>query len=67
VDFNLIAEDLYGKKKNNGRPAEKRDDVKSHILRLLENGEPMPSAKLENEVCKVTGCHPNTLAAAKRI
>jgi hypothetical protein len=66
VDEGLIAEDLYNKKKNKGRPAEKRDDVKSHILRLLENGEPMPSAELESEVCKITGCHINTFKAAKK-
>jgi hypothetical protein len=66
VDFNLIAEDLYSKKKNKGRPAEKKDSVKSHILRLLENGEPMPSAELESAVCEATGCHFNTFKTAKK-
>jgi RecA-family ATPase len=66
VDFNLIAEDLYNKKKNKGRPAEKRDGVKSELLRLLGGGEPMLSTELESEVCKLTGCHANTLAAAKK-
>jgi hypothetical protein len=66
VDTSLIAEDLFNKKKNKGRPAEKRDFVKDEIQRLLVNGEPMSSAELESEICKLTGCHSNTLAAAKK-
>jgi hypothetical protein len=66
VDPNIFAEDLFSKKNNKGRPAEKRDSVKTEILRLLESGEPMPSAELESEVCKITGCHPQTLKAAKK-
>ena len=38
VDFNLFAEDLCNKKKNKGRPAEKRDSVKAGILRFLDFG-----------------------------
>jgi hypothetical protein len=66
VDFNLIAEDLYNKKKNKGRPAEKRDDVKTEISRLLEGGEAMPSTELEAKVCELTGCHAQTIKAAKK-
>jgi hypothetical protein len=40
--------------------------VKSELQRLLGNGEPMLSTELESEVCKVTGCHANTIAAAKK-
>jgi RecA-family ATPase len=66
VDFNLIAEDLYNKKKNKGRPAEKRDSVKSEIERLLCNGESMLSAELEQKVIAATGCHAQTVKAAKK-
>jgi hypothetical protein len=66
VDPNLLAEHLYDKKKNKGRPAEKRDGVKSEILWLLGNGEPMLSVELEQKVCGATGCHVNTLAAVKK-
>ena len=66
VDASLIAEDLFNKKKNKGRPTEKRDDVKSEILRLLGGGEPIPSAELTEKVCEKTGCHPQTLKAAKK-
>ena len=66
VDFNLIAEDLYSKKKNKGRPVEKRDSVKSEIERLLCNGEPMLSAELEQKVIAATGCHAQTVKAAKK-
>ena len=67
VDTDLTAEDLYNKdKRQRGRPAEKKDGVKSEVLRLLGSGEPMPSAELEAEVCKITGCHVNTLKSAKK-
>jgi RecA-family ATPase len=66
VDFNLIAEDLYNKKKNKGRPAEKKDAVKSAILQLLDGDEPVPSSELKTKVCELTGCHANTIAAAKK-
>ncbi|MCL1821090.1 MAG: helicase RepA family protein [Oscillospiraceae bacterium] len=66
VDADLTAEDLYNKKKPKGRPAEKKDGVKSETLRLLESGEPIPSAELEAVVCAATGCHVNTLAAVKK-
>jgi hypothetical protein len=67
VDADLTAEDLYNKsKRQRGRPAEKKDSVKSEILRLLDGDEPVPSAELEAEVCAVTDCHPNTLAAVKK-
>jgi hypothetical protein len=66
VDPNIFAEDLFTKKNNKGRPAEKRDSVKTEILLLLEGGEPMPSAELETAVCGVTGCHPQTLKVAKK-
>jgi hypothetical protein len=65
VDFNLIAEDLYNKKKSKGRPAEKRDCVKSEIQRLLANGEPMLSTELERKVIDATGCSVRTLKSAK--
>jgi hypothetical protein len=66
VDFNLIAEDLYNKKKNKGRPAEKRDSVKAEILRLLDGGAPVPSIELERKVIDATGCHAQTVKAAKK-
>jgi hypothetical protein len=67
VDADLTAEDLYSKsKRQRGRPAEKKDSVKSEILRLLDGGAAMPSAELESEVCKITGCHLNTFKAAKK-
>jgi hypothetical protein len=67
VDEDLTAEDLFNKsKRQRGRPPEKKDGVKAEILRLLESGEPMPSAELEVAVCAATSCHPNTLAAAKK-
>ena len=66
VDADLTAEDLYNKKKNKGRPAEKKDAVKSEVLRLLGDGGAMVSAELESKVCKLTGCHANTLAAVKK-
>lgn len=66
VDFNLMAEDLYNKKKAKGRPAEKKDAVQAEILRLLDGGKPMLSAELEQKVCDITGCHVNTLAAVKK-
>jgi hypothetical protein len=66
VDADLTAEDLYNKKKNKGRPAEKRDDVKSAILRLLESGGPVPSAELEAKVSALTGCSSRTLQSAKK-
>jgi hypothetical protein len=65
VNFDLFAEDLYNKKKNKGRPAEKRDSVKSEIQRLLESGEPMLSIELEQKVCEITGCSIRTLKTAK--
>ena len=65
VDFDIIAEDLYNKKKNKGRPAEKRDSVKTEILRLLDGGEPMLSTELEQKVIEVTGCSARTLKSAK--
>jgi hypothetical protein len=65
VDFNLIAEDLYNKKKNKGRPAEKRDSVKGEIQRLLGNVEPMLSTELEQKVIDATGCSARTLKSAK--
>jgi hypothetical protein len=66
VDFNLITEDLYNKKKTRGRPSEKRDSVKSEIERLLSSGEPMLSAELEQKVIAATGCHTQTIKAAKK-
>jgi len=66
VDFDIIAEDLYSKKKGKGRPAEKRDYVKDEIQLLLCNGEPMLSAELEDKICEITGCHANTLKSAKK-
>jgi len=67
VDADLSAEDLYDKnKRKRGRPTDKKDTVKSEILRLLESGEPMPSAELEEKVCAATSCHVNTLAAIKK-
>jgi hypothetical protein len=67
VDADLTAEDLYNKsKRHRGRPTEKKDSVKSEILRLLDGGEPMPSSELEAEVCRITGCHVNTLATIKK-
>jgi hypothetical protein len=66
VDEDLTAEDLYSKKKSKGRPTEKKDAVKSEIMRLLGNSEPVPSSELESEVCRLTGCHPKTIAAVKK-
>ena len=67
MDADLSAEDLYDKnKRKRGRPADKKDAVKLEILRLLESGEPLPSAELEEKVCATTGCHVNTLKAAKK-
>ena len=67
VDADLSAEDLYNKsKRQRGRPADKKDAVKSEVLRLLDGGEPMLSIELEAEVCKITGCHANTVAATKK-
>jgi len=67
VDADLTAEDLYNKsKRQRGRPAEKKDGVKSEILRQLDGGEPVPSSELEAEVRKITGCHVNTFAAIKK-
>lgn len=66
VDNELTAEDLYSKKKTKGRPADKKESVKSEVLRLLGGGEPMLSSELERQVCEVTGCHANTLAAVKK-
>jgi len=67
VDADLTAEDLYNKsKRQRGRPAEKKDGVKTEILRLLDGGEPVPSAELEAEVCRITGCHVNTFKSAKK-
>jgi hypothetical protein len=66
VDFDLLAEDLYCRAKLRGRPAEKRDFVKAEILRILGNGEPVLSSVLEEEVCKATGCHFQTIKTAKK-
>lgn len=66
VDWDLTAEDLYDRKKPKGRPAEKKDSVMSEMLRLLGNGEPIPSAELNAKVCELTGCHANTLATVKK-
>jgi predicted amino acid dehydrogenase len=67
VDADLTAEDLYNKsKRQRGKPTEKKDGVKSEILRLLDGGVVVPSAELETEVCRITGCHVNTLAAVKK-
>jgi hypothetical protein len=58
---------LFNKsKKQRGRPAEKKDVVKSEILRLLGGGETVPSAEMESAVCAATGCHPGTIAAARK-
>ena len=63
----ISAEDLFNKsKKKRGRPAGKGNDVKAEILRLLDSGVSMPSAELEAAVCELTGCHPNTVNAAKK-
>ncbi|GHU87254.1 hypothetical protein FACS1894202_01200 [Clostridia bacterium] len=62
----IFAEDLFTKKNNKGRPAGKKDLIKNVIQRLLDGGEPMPSAELEQKVCEITGCHVNTIAAAKK-
>jgi hypothetical protein len=66
TDPNIFAEDLYTKKNNKGRPAQKKDLVKAEIQRLLGDGEPMLSTELEKEVIEVTSCHVNTIAAAKK-
>jgi hypothetical protein len=66
VDFDLLAEDLYCRAKLRGRPAEKRDLVKAEILRVLGSGEAVLSSVLEEEVCKATSCHINTLATVKK-
>jgi hypothetical protein len=67
VDADISAEDLFNKsKKKRGRPAGKGNDVKAEILRLLDSGAPMPSADLESAICQATGCHPNTVDAAKK-
>ena len=67
VGADISAEDLFNKsKKKRGRPARKGNDVKAEILRLLDGGVPMPSAELEAAVCELTGCHPNTITAAKK-
>ncbi|MDR1600397.1 MAG: ParB N-terminal domain-containing protein [Oscillospiraceae bacterium] len=65
VNPNIFAEYLFSKKNNKGRPAEKRDSVKAEIQRLLENGEPIPSAELEQKVIDATGCSVRTLKSAK--
>jgi len=66
VDPDITAEGLYSKKKNKGRPAEKRDSVKDEILALFSESEPILSAELERKVCEATGCHPKTFASAKK-
>jgi hypothetical protein len=66
VDFDLLAEDLYTRSRLRGRPAEKRDAVKEEILRILGGGEPVLSSVLEEEVCKATGCHFQTIKTAKK-
>jgi hypothetical protein len=66
VDFDLLAEDLYTRSRLRGRPAEKRDLVKSEILRVLGSGEAVLSSLLEEEVCKGTGCHFQTIKTAKK-
>ena len=67
VDADLTAEDLHNKsKRQRGRPAEKKDSVKSKVLRLFDGGEPVPSAELETAICSAIDCHPNTLAAVKK-
>jgi hypothetical protein len=66
VDFDLLAEDLYTRSRLRGRPAEKRDLVKEEILKILGSGEPVLSSVLEEEVCRGTGCHFQTLKAAKK-
>jgi len=66
IDENITAEDLYSKKKSKGRPADKKDTVKIEVLKLLENGEPMLSAELEEKVKELTNCHSNTIAAVKK-
>ena len=67
VDADLTAEDLYNKsKRQRGRPADKKDAVKSELLRLLDGGEPVLSVELEAEVCNITGCHANTVAVVKK-
>ena len=66
VDDDLTAEDLYGKgKTGRGRPPEKKDAVKSEVLRLLADGEPMLSAELERKVCEVTRCAVRTVKTAR--
>jgi hypothetical protein len=65
VDTEITAEDLYNKKKNKGRPAEKKDSVKTEILRLLGSGEPMLSTELEQKVVEAAGCSTRTLKSAK--
>jgi hypothetical protein len=65
VDTEITAEDLYNKKKNKGRPAEKKDSVKTKILRLLGSGEPMLSAELEQKVIEAAACSTRTLKSAK--
>jgi hypothetical protein len=66
VDLDLLAEDLYTRSRLRGRPAEKKELVKGEILRILGGGEAVLSSLLEEEVCKATGCHINTLAMAKK-
>jgi hypothetical protein len=65
VNFDLIAEDLYNKKKTKGRPAEKKETVKFEILRIPGGGEPVLSAELEQKVIDATDCSERTLQAAK--
>jgi hypothetical protein len=66
VDFDLLAEDLYTRSRLRGRPAEKRDLVKAEIFRVLGGGEAVLSSLLEEEVCKTTGCHFQTIKTAKK-
>jgi hypothetical protein len=67
VDSDITAEDLFSKpKRQRGRPARKRDSVKDEIQRLLVGGEAIKSKELEQIVCEATGCHIQTVKAAKK-
>ncbi|GHV16958.1 hypothetical protein FACS189425_02220 [Clostridia bacterium] len=65
INADIFAEDLYTKKNNKGRPAEKRDFVKSVVRRFLESGEPVLSSELEEKVIATTGCSVRTLKTVK--
>lgn len=66
IDHDLTAEDLYNKNASRGRPPEKREEAKLVVLKILEDMEKIPSTELEQLVIEETGCHANTVTAAKK-